>query len=240
MLHDCDCQSPKSAVSFTTRFTPAFLLKSSSSAPGLSKARGWEAEVRPTEALGRSPGSENGVLWPPQPLPLPHPSLWSRHTWKSPWMSPHSQLPILSRTTSRPRRLFLAYVFLYLFITFVCVCVCLFVFWFCFLRKMSSWLRCLFSQSPSVKCPACPGGDWFRAARWDMFRKTCMRYLAVNDQSITNLTDTHPHSRKPMTAPEVTDSDKSGFMVALVSGMKLWRSRPGSSVFIGVCPFMCD
>lgn len=108
-----------------------------------------------------------------------------------------------------------------LFIYYICVCVCLFVFWFCFLRKMSSWLRCLFSQSPSVKCPACPGGDWFRAARWDMFRKTCMRYLAVNDQSITNLTDTHPHSRKPMTAPEVTDSDKSGFMVALVSGMKL-------------------
>lgn len=130
--------------------------------------------------------------------------------------------------------------FFFIYLLHLCVCVCLFVFWFCFLRKMSSWLRCLFSQSPSVKCPACPGGDWFRAARWDMFRKTCMRYLAVNDQSITNLTDTHPHSRKPMTAPEVTDSDKSGFMVALVSGMKLWRSCPGSSVFIGVCPFMCD
>lgn len=156
MLHDCDCQSPKSAVSFTTRFTPAFLLKSSSSAPGLSKARGWEAEVRPTEALGRSPGSENGVLWPPQPLPLPHPSLWSRHTWKSPWMSPHSQLPILSRTTSRPRRLFLAYVFLYLFITFVCVC--LFVFWFCFLRKMSSWLRFIF---PVSQCEM-PSMSWRR------------------------------------------------------------------------------
>lgn len=62
------------------------LLKSSSSAPGLSKARAWEAEVRPTEASGRSPGSENCVLWPQQTtgkkplqlLLLPHPSLWSR------------------------------------------------------------------------------------------------------------------------------------------------------------------
>lgn len=48
-----------------------------------------------------------------------------------------------------------------------------------------------------------------------------MKYLAISDQSMTNLTDTHPQGRKPTAAPEVSDCGKSGLMGALVSGMTL-------------------
>lgn len=171
MLHGCDCQESQDCCVLHHKVHTCVLLKSSSSAPGLSKARGWEAEVRLPEASGRSPGSENGVLWPqqtagkkpPQLLLLPNPSLRSRPSL--PLLTCPAQLekfleepPLTAhsiQSNSRPRLLLLAYVFIYL----LHLCVCLFVFQFWFLRKRNSWLRCLFSQSPSVKCPARPGGS---------------------------------------------------------------------------------
>lgn len=141
MLHDCDCQSPRAAESFTTRFTPAFYSKAAAQPQGFLRPGGEKLKSGPQRRQGEAQAQRKVSCGLSRPLgrSLPSfsycPSLLSgpglhcscspvQHTWKSPWMSPHSQLPILSRTTSRPRLLFLAYVFINLLHLYVCVFIC--------------------------------------------------------------------------------------------------------------------
>lgn len=135
---------PGLLVFFTTRFTPAFYSKAAAQPQGFLRPgdeklksgpqrRQGEAQAQRmvscglSRPLGRSLPS---FSYCPSPLSGPgrHRSCSPvQHTWKSPWMSLHSQqLPTVSRTTSRPRLLFLAYVFIYLLHLYVCVCVYLF------------------------------------------------------------------------------------------------------------------
>lgn len=127
-------------MSFTTRFTPAFYSKAAAQPQGFLRPgdeklksgpqrRQGEAQAQRMVSCGLSRplgGSLPSFSYCPSPLSGPglHRSCSPvQHTWKSPWMGPHSQqLPTtVSRTTSRPRLLFLAYVFVYLL--HLCVCV---------------------------------------------------------------------------------------------------------------------
>lgn len=95
------------------------LLKSSSSAPGLSKARGWEAEVRPTEAAGRSlpPFSLVQAFTAPAHLPSTPGKVLG-------WAPIHN-CPFYPGQPWDPDFYFLL---MFLFIYYICMCVCVYLF----------------------------------------------------------------------------------------------------------------
>lgn len=132
-------KSPRTAVSFTTRFTPAFYSKAVAQPQGFLRPGGEKLKSGPQRHQGEAQAQRMVSCGLSRPLgrslpsfsycptPLSGPGLHCpcspvQHSWKSSWRSPHSLL-ILSRATRDPDFYFLL---MFLFIYYICVCVYLF------------------------------------------------------------------------------------------------------------------
>lgn len=115
MLHDCDCQSPRAAVSFTTRFTPAFYSKAAAQPQGFLRPGGEKLKSGPQRRQGEA---SLPSLWSrPSLLLLTCPAHLEKSLDEPPFTTAHSIQDNLETQT------FISCLCFYLFTTFVCVCV---------------------------------------------------------------------------------------------------------------------